>query len=130
MAPSLCNKITLFLANSYEVFLLALGLALSINKDDIISFIFQILMQVLLFYSMKEMGKYIKRQYFICLTLMIITIFVILYKYMRMNAITPLLTYSYYQEIRVSMLSWGFVFNVDANDDVSFDRFKSVSFEF
>lgn len=51
--PTKWNQTKVFFANCYEAILIGLGLALSIYKDDIISLIYQIFMQVLLYYSMK-----------------------------------------------------------------------------
>jgi hypothetical protein len=55
--PTLWNNMKLFLANTYEVALIAFGLALSMYDDDISSFVFQIVMQVMLVLSMKSLGE-------------------------------------------------------------------------
>lgn len=60
--PTKWNKFKLFIANFYETFLIILCLALSIYQDDASSFLFQLLILGVLYFSKHGMGARVKTQ--------------------------------------------------------------------
>lgn len=62
LVPSRWNKLKVFAANSYEMLLITMGLALSVYQEDFFTFVYQFMMQGLLYFSMRDKGAYTKHQ--------------------------------------------------------------------
>ena len=60
------NRFKVFAANSFEMVLITLGLCLSVYQEDFFTIVFQLLLQWLLFHSMRDKGKNTEFQALIC----------------------------------------------------------------
>ena len=53
IANTFTNQVKLFIMNFIEIFFLSFGLALSLQKDDFISFAYQLVIQVVILFAIR-----------------------------------------------------------------------------
>ena len=108
--------------------MIGFGLASSIYEDDIISFLFQLLMEVQLALSMREMGKNMPIQKKICFWTLVVFVLWTIAKIIMMISLEPNLN-SDYDSIQEGMHSFGFEFITTDSGDWKFNWLESIMFE-
>lgn len=116
------------MVNCYEIILISLGLALSIYQDDASSFVYQLLMQVLLFYSVVEMGRYVRTQKKICIGVVVVLACFMLFKYWYMTETEQTLTQDR-TKLEMTLKTLGFKIQVAADGTTTYLKWKSFEFE-
>ena len=119
----------LFIFNFYEIFLICLGIAFALGKDDLTSLIYQVILQILLAISKIKLGKFIGIQMKITIVSCVTLLLTIIAK------VTIVLIYddsfsSLYSSYSTTLNLFGFESISDSDGNVTgFDYVRSVLFE-
>jgi hypothetical protein len=109
--------------------LVGLGLALSLDKDDLNSFLYSMGMLTLIFLSMKKMGENIPLQRKISLVMLAIYATILISEWLLMNYLEPTLD-EHYSHLKEPLLTFGFTVITNENTgSLEFERWDSVRFE-
>jgi hypothetical protein len=110
LVPTRWNKFKVLLANSGEMSLLTLGLCLSVYQEDFFTLVYQFLLQVLLYFSMKEFGANVPFQIKFNKFIILCLIFLFIVKGYYLTEVGLMLFDATYKTWKITLEMFGFNF--------------------